>query len=102
MSQPPVSVVVPTHNRARTLGRTIESVLAQTYPSVELVIVDDGSSDDTGEVIARGWGADARVRYLKKPNGGPASARNFGFRAARGEYVALLDSDDTWHPWKLS
>jgi GT2 family glycosyltransferase len=97
---PLVSVVIPTYNRAHLIGRTIDSVLAQSYPNVELVIVDDGSKDDTRGVIAGKY--DQRVRYFAKPNGGPASARNFGFREARGDYVALLDSDDTWHPWKLT
>jgi GT2 family glycosyltransferase len=99
---PLVSVVIPTFNRAHLLGRTIESVLAQTYPHVELVVVDDGSTDGTADVIARAHGRDPRIRYFRKENGGPASARNLGFREARGAYVALLDSDDTWAPWKLS
>ena len=100
MNSPLVSVVIPTYNRAHLIGRTIESVLGQSYDNVELVIVDDGSKDNTRDVIVGKY--DARVRYFQKPNGGPASARNFGFREARGDYVALLDSDDTWHPWKLT
>ena len=102
MASPLVSVVVPTYNRARVVGRTIASVLGQSYDSVEVVVVDDGSTDDTPDRIAADWGADARVRYFRKTNGGPASARNAGFAQARGEYIALLDSDDTWEPWKLS
>lgn len=102
MAAPLVSVVVPTYNRAHLIVRTIESVLAQTYREVELVIVDDGSKDDTRALLERDYGKDARVRYVYKDNGGPASARNVGFRHARGEYVALLDSDDTWYPWKLA
>src|SRR5512132_3570680 len=102
MDSPLVSVVVPTYNRAHLIGRTIESVLRQSYVALELVIVDDGSTDDTRERITEKYRRDPRVRYCHKPNGGPASARNVGFREARGEYVALLDSDDTWHPWKLS
>jgi GT2 family glycosyltransferase len=102
MPSPLVSVVVPTFNRAHLIGRTLDSVLGQTYDRVEVVVVDDGSTDATGDTIARAYGGDARVRYFRKENGGPASARNFGFRHARGEYVALLDSDDTWLPWKLS
>jgi len=97
---PLVSVVIPTYNRAHLIGRTIDSVLGQSYDNVELVIVDDGSKDNTRDVIVGKY--DARVRYFEKPNGGPASARNFGFREARGDYVALLDSDDTWHSWKLT
>lgn len=102
MASPLVSVVVPTYNRAHLIGRTIESALGQSYDPIEIVIIDDGSTDDTAEVIAARWGNDARVRYFKKENGGPAGARNAGFARSRGEYVALLDSDDTWEPWKLS
>lgn len=102
MPHPLVSVVVPTFNREHLIGRTIESVLRQTYDAVEIVVVDDGSTDGTAETIARGYGSDARVRYVRQENGGPASARNHGLREARGAYVALLDSDDTWAPWKLS
>lgn len=97
-----VSVVIPTFNRANLIGRTIDSVLRQTYRAIEVVVVDDGSSDATPDVVARDYGRDERVRYVAKMNGGPASARNVGFGNARGEYVALLDSDDTWFPWKLS
>ncbi len=102
MPSPLVSVIVPTFNREHLVGRTIESVLRQTYAAVEVVVVDDGSTDGTAARIARDHGGDARVRYFRKENGGPATARNHGFRQARGAYVALLDSDDTWAPWKLS
>ena len=96
-----VSVVVPTYNRAYCVPRTIDSALAQTYRDVEVVVVDDGSSDDTRGVIARTYGNDSRVRYVYQTNGGVSAARNRGFRKSRGEYVALLDSDDVWMPWKL-
>lgn len=102
MADPLVSVVIPTYNRAHVVGKAIDSVLAQTYGSVEAIVVDDGSTDDTQETVARGWGGDDRVRYVRKENGGPAAARNVGFGHVRGAYVALLDSDDTWHPWKLA
>ncbi len=98
---PLVSVVVPTYNRAHQMGRSIESALAQTYPSVEVIVVDDGSSDDTAAVMAQNYGHDPRVRYAHRQNGGPAAARNTGMTAARGAYIAFLDSDDTWMPWKL-
>src|ERR1700754_3722880 len=93
--EPLVSVVVPTYNRANLIGRTVASVLSQTDSNVEVVVVDDGSTDATKETLARAFGDDARVRYLHKRNGGAASARNAGLDAARGEYIALLDSDDT-------
>lgn len=101
MSVPLVSVVIPTYNRAKQVCVAIESVLAQTWPAVEMVVVDDGSTDDTRQLLQARFGNDSRVRYVCKSNGGPASARNEGFRHARGEYVALLDSDDTWFEWKL-
>ena len=93
-----VSVIIPTHNRAGIIGAAIESVLAQSYRDIEVVIVDDGSTDDTRAVVERyGW----PVRYVHQPNGGVSSARNFGFRHARGEFIALLDSDDAFLPWKI-
>lgn len=93
-----VSVVLPTWNRAYVLPRAIESVLAQSYPHIELIVVDDGSTDDTATVVTR-YGAG--VRYLHRKNGGVAAARNTGLAAVRGEFVALLDSDDEWLPWKI-
>src|SRR4051794_37137493 len=93
-----VSAVIPSYNRGALAVRAVKSVLAQTYANVEALVVDDGSKDDTREQIARAFGQDPRVRYLHKPNGGVASARNVGMREARGEFVGLLDSDDTWLP----
>ena len=99
---PLVSVVIPTYNRASLVTKAVGSALGQTYASVEVVVVDDGSTDDTRERLGREFGDDARVRTLHQRNGGPARARNAGFAEARGAYVALLDSDDRWHPWKLA
>jgi glycosyltransferase involved in cell wall biosynthesis len=96
-----VTVLIPTYNRAYCLGRAIDSALAQTYPHVEVVVVDDGSTDSTPDLVRTAYGSDPRVRYLPKKNGGVSSARNHGLRAARGDYVAFLDSDDVWKPWKL-
>jgi glycosyltransferase involved in cell wall biosynthesis len=101
MPAPLVNVIVPTYNRAHLVGRTIESALRQTYQNLEIVVMDDGSTDDTEAVVRKSYGSEPRVRYFKKENGGPASARNAGIDQACGDYVALLDSDDTWHPWKL-
>jgi GT2 family glycosyltransferase len=94
-----VSVVIPTHNRRRRVCRAVESVLAQTRPPDEIVVVDDGSSDGTSEELARRFG-DA-IRLLDRPNGGCAAARNTGLAAARFGLVAFLDSDDIWHERKL-
>jgi glycosyltransferase involved in cell wall biosynthesis len=94
-----VSVVIPTYNRAYILGQAIESVLQQTYRPVEVVVIDDGSTDDTRSIVETFV---PHVRYFYQPNAGVSSARNHGLRVARGEFVALLDSDDRWLPWKLA
>lgn len=96
-----VSTIIPTYNRAYCVTRAIDSVLAQDYGDVEVLVVDDGSTDNTSAVISQRYGAEPRVRYLPQPNGGVATARNAGIRHARGEFLALCDSDDYWHPWKL-
>src|SRR5262245_27222824 len=96
-----VSVVIPSYNRAYCIAKTIDSVLAQTHRNVEVIVADDGSKDDTRSVIERTYGHDARVRYVQQTNQGVSAARNCGLREARGEYIALLDSDDVWLPWKL-
>jgi glycosyltransferase involved in cell wall biosynthesis len=101
MESPLVSVVIPTYNRAHCLEDAVDSVLSQTYPHVEAVVVDDGSSDGTAALMERRYGGDARVRYLQQANRGTNFARNHGLRLARGELVALLDSDDAFLPWKL-
>jgi glycosyltransferase involved in cell wall biosynthesis len=95
---PTVSVVIPTYNAASLLPEAVESVLAQTYRDLEIVVVDDGSTDRTPQVMAD-YGDP--VRYIRKENEGSASARNRGIRAARGEYIAFLDADDRWRPTKL-
>ena len=93
-----VSVVIPTHNRARIIGSSIESALGQTYKNLEVIVADDGSSDDTRGVV-EAYGE--RVSYLYQTNAGVSAARNLGLRHARGEFIAFLDSDDTWRPWKI-
>jgi len=94
-----VSVLIPTYNRAYILGKALDSVLAQSYRPIEVIVVDDGSTDGTRELVA-GYGD--QVRYIHQPNAGLAVARNTGLKAARGEFIALQDSDDQWTPWKLS
>ena len=93
-----VSVLIPTYNRAYIICSAIDSVLAQTYKNIEVVVVDDGSTDNTRELLARYGDA---VRYIYQPNAGLAAARNTGLAAARGEFIALQDSDDLWLPWKI-
>lgn len=93
-----ISVVIPTYNRVAYLLEAIDSVLAQGYASLELIVVDDGSTDETAEVVARRGG----VRYHHQANQGIAGARNAGVALARGAYLAFLDSDDVWMPGKLA
>jgi glycosyltransferase involved in cell wall biosynthesis len=93
-----ISVIIPAYNAADYIGRAIESVLAQTHRPDEIIIVDDGSTDETADVIKR-YGA--AVRYIWQKNAGPSAARNAGIRAARGEWVAFLDADDEWLPERL-
>lgn len=98
--KPYISVVLPTYNRARLIAGSVFSVLGQSFGDLELVIVDDGSTDDTATVVA-GF-ADPRVRYIRRErNGGVAAARNTGVQVARGQYLAFQDSDDEWLPAKL-
>lgn len=96
-----VSVIVPTFNRAYCVGRAVDSVRAQTHTNWELLLVDDGSTDNTSALIATTYGHDPRIRYIYQENAGVSAARNAGIRASRGDYVAFLDSDDVWRPWKL-
>jgi glycosyltransferase involved in cell wall biosynthesis len=93
-----ISVVIPTYNRAEQVSAAVRSVLEQTLPPHEVIVVDDGSTDRTAELL-QPWMD--RIRYIPKPNGGVSSARNRGIIEATGDLVAFLDSDDTWHPDKL-
>ena len=102
---PFISVVIPTYNRARQAQAALESVLAQTYPKFEAIVVDDGSTDGTGEAIQRfirqQSGSSKQTRYFFQPNQGSSVARNTGIEQARGDWIAFLDSDDVWLPEKL-
>lgn len=95
---PYFSVVIPTHNRAPLLDACLSSVFAQRFDDYEVLVVDDGSTDDTAAVLAR-YGN--RVRVYRQSNLGPGAARNTGISQAQGRYVAFLDSDDVWFPWTL-
>ncbi len=95
-----VSVIIPTFNRAHLIRETIDSVLKQTYQNFEIIIVDDGSTDNTAEVVKSY--SDPRISYFYQPNSGlPAKARNVGLTRASGEFIAFLDSDDIWFPRKI-
>jgi glycosyltransferase involved in cell wall biosynthesis len=93
-----VSVVIPSYNYARFVTEAVASALAQTYPHREVIVVDDGSTDDTRGVLEP---YRDRIRYVHQANQGLSAARNTGIRAAHGEVIALLDADDVWHPRKL-
>lgn len=97
---PQFSVVIPTYNRASTIGDTLRACLAQEHTDFELVVVDDGSTDATADAIEQL--DDARIVYVRQDNAGPAAARNRGVRESSGHYVAFLDSDDLWQPQYLA
>jgi glycosyltransferase involved in cell wall biosynthesis len=100
LPEPLVSVVVPAYNAAAYLPGALDSVLSQDYPHVEVIVVDDGSTDDTAHAVAPY--VERGVRYLDQPNAGAGAARDAGVRAATGPLVAFLDSDDAWLPGKLT
>jgi glycosyltransferase involved in cell wall biosynthesis len=99
MSEPLVSCIVPVFNGERYLSKTLDSILAQSYRPIEVLVVDDGSTDTSADV-ATSYGE--AVRYLRQSNAGQATARNRGVHSSRGEFVAFLDADDLWHPEKTS
>src|SRR5690349_3602213 len=96
---PKVSVIIPTYNRAQFIARAVDSVLEQTYKDFEIIVIDDGSSDNTQEILKAYEG---KIRYVYQQNKGISAARNRGIQEAKGEYIAFLDSDDVWKPEKLS
>jgi glycosyltransferase involved in cell wall biosynthesis len=101
VSGPLVSVVIPAFNAERFLARTLEAVSRQTYRTLEIVVVDDGSLDGTAEVVRRQAALDARVRLIRQDNAGVAAARNRGIAESNGCFIAPLDADDLWHPEKI-
>ena len=101
-SQPSVSVVMPAYNAEKYIEESITSVINQTYTNWELIVIDDGSKDNTAEIVKQFAEKDKRITlYLNEKNMGVAKTRNRGFDMAKGEYIALLDSDDIWLPEKL-
>jgi glycosyltransferase involved in cell wall biosynthesis len=96
--RPLISCIVPAYDSERYLGEALDSILAQTYRPIEIIVADDGSTDQTAAIAARHA---AGARYVSQPTAGPSSTRNLGLRAALGTFVAFLDADDLWHREKL-
>ncbi|OAN59467.1 glycosyltransferase family 2 protein [Sphingomonas sp. TDK1] len=101
-NEPRVSVLLPCYNGAAYIGQALESIINQTYPDFELVVVDDGSTDESADIIRTFVAADTRVRLVGKANGGIVSALNTGLEACRGEYIARMDADDVSFPNRLA
>lgn len=99
---PLVSVIIPAYNSERTIRETLGSARAQTYANLEIIVVNDGSTDSTPDIAQQCAREDGRCRLVSKRNAGVASARNRGIAAARGAYIAPLDADDLWHPTKIA
>jgi glycosyltransferase involved in cell wall biosynthesis len=93
------SVIVPTYNRAELIEKTINSIFAQDFQDYEIIVIDDGSTDNTIEILKP---YQERIRILQQPNRGAGAARNLGIQYAKGRYIAFLDSDDQWLPWSLT
>lgn len=102
MSQPEISVVVPAYDSSRTIGQTIASILGQLGADLELIVVDDGSTDETAAIVESVRDRDGRVELIRRENGGTAAARNTGWRAASAPLIAFLDDDDLWMPGYLA
>ncbi len=101
MTAPAVSVVIPAYNAARTLDETLRSVRAQTHTALEILVVDDGSSDATSAIADAHANEDSRIRVIRQPNAGVAAARNTGWTSAAHDLIAFIDADDLWHPRKI-
>jgi glycosyltransferase involved in cell wall biosynthesis len=98
LDHPLVSVIIPAYNAQAFIDKTLASVLAQTYRNLEILVVDDGSSDRTVEIVQKFAAKDQRIRLLQQPNAGVAAARNLGMKSAQGEFIAPIDADDIWYP----
>lgn len=100
-SFPLVSVIIPTYNADHYIETTLNSVRSQTYKNIEVIVIDDGSQDQTAEIVRSVAQQDGRIILLQQPNSGVAAARNFGIQKAQGELIAPIDADDIWYPENL-
>src|SRR5688500_10000211 len=100
-SSPLVTVIVPAFNAEAWIGETLQSVAAQSWPALEILIVDDGSTDGTAAIAEAFCAGEPRARLIRQPNGGVAAARNRGLAEAKGEWIAPIDADDIWHPARV-
>jgi glycosyltransferase involved in cell wall biosynthesis len=100
-SQPLVSVIIPAYNAEKFIVRTLESVLSQTYKNIEVLVINDGSTDRTVEIVESFAQKESRMRILHQPNLGPSAARNCGIQSSKGEFIAFIDADDIWHKEKI-
>jgi glycosyltransferase involved in cell wall biosynthesis len=98
LNQPLVSVIIPAYNAENFIAKTLESVLSQTYQNIEVLVVDDGSTDTTAEIVKSFVQKDSRVSLLQQSNAGVAAARNLAIEKSKGEYIAPIDADDIWYP----
>ncbi len=102
MKSPLVSVIIPAYNAEKYIERTIHSALLQDYENLEIIVIDDGSTDNTADVVKKLAEKDRRLKYVHQQNGGVSSARNHGYKFSKGEYLAFLDADDIWLPDNVS
>ena len=101
LNQPLVSVIIPAYNAEQFIAKTLESVLSQTYQNIEILVIDDGSTDTTAEVVKSFAQKDSRIILLRQSNAGVAAARNLAIQKSQGEYIAAIDADDIWYPQNL-
>ena len=96
-----ISVIIPIYNTGKLLNRMLQSIQKQSYKDLEIILINDGSTDESGQECQKAAVNDERIRYFYQENAGVSSARNYGMKLAQGEYIAFLDSDDLWMPQKL-
>ena len=96
-----VSAIIPAHNAGKFIQKTLDSITKQTYANLEIIIVDDGSQDDTAEIVMYNLKKDKRIKFIRQPNLGVSAARNLAIEHSKGEFIAPCDADDIWYPQKI-